>query len=191
MTSSRLVIDAFAAEFARYRMLAEKSASQISWADLRTPLDSETNSIAVIMKHVAGNLRSRWTDPFTTDGEKPWRDRDAEFTDDFASREALLYTWTSGWSPLTSLLAQATDADLARILVIRAEPHTLALALARSATHTAYHVGQIVQASRVLASRSNAPWTTLTIPRGGSATFNASKFGTTGSTSGEAPPPGI
>jgi hypothetical protein len=187
MTAPRLVIDAFAAEFARYRTLAEKSTSQISWADLRTPLDPETNSIAVIMKHVAGNLRSRWTDPFTTDGEKPWRDRDAEFVDDFASREGLTYAWVSGWSPLSSLLASATDADLDRVLHIRAEPHTLALALTRSVAHTAYHVGQIVQASRVLASRSSAPWTTLTIPRGGSAQFNVSKFGTGESPSEENP----
>lgn len=174
MSNRRIVIDAFAAEFARYRGLAEKSAAQVAWSDLRTPLDPETNSIAAIMKHVAGNLRSRWTDPFNTDGEKPWRDRDTEFIDDFESREALLHLWQNGWTPLESLLAECTDADLDRALLIRSEPHTFARALARSATHTSYHVGQIVQASRLLASRAGAAWETLTIARGGSARFNAS-----------------
>ena len=173
MTSSRHVIDAFAAEFARYRGLAEKSTAQIAWEDLRVALVPETNSIAAIMKHIAGNLQSRWTDPFTTDGEKPWRNRDAEFIDDFESREALLDTWARGWAPLDSLLSTCSDADLARPLLIRSEPHTLARALARSVAHTSYHVGQIVQAARILASRAGTPWSTLTIPRGGSASFNA------------------
>jgi hypothetical protein len=104
MTSSRQAIDAFAAEFARYRGLAEKSTAQLAWTDLRVALVPETNSIAAIMKHVAGNLHSRWTDPFTTDGEKPWREREAEFVDDFpagnAGREAAFAAWTEGWREL-------------------------------------------------------------------------------------------
>ena len=174
MSAPRQAIDAFAAEFARYRGLAEKSTAQLAWEDLRVALVPETNSIAAIMKHIAGNLHSRWTDPFTTDGEKPWRNRDAEFIDDFESREALLDTWARGWAPLESLLATCSDADLGRVLLIRSEPHSLARALARSVAHTSYHVGQIVQAARILASRAGTPWSTLTIPRGGSASFNAS-----------------
>lgn len=162
----------FANEFARYRGLAENAAARLTWEQLRTSLDPETNSIAVIMKHVGGNLRSRWTDPFTTDGEKPWRDRDREFVDDFADRAAMMAAWGAGWAVLEASLASFTDADLARTLTIRGEPHTLALALARSLSHTAYHCGQIVQTARVLASRSGTAWETLTVPRGGSVAFN-------------------
>ncbi|MBY0111537.1 MAG: DUF1572 domain-containing protein [Phycisphaerales bacterium] len=171
--SPSTVVAAFAAEFRRYRSLAEKATAQVSWSDLRVPLDRETNSIAVIMKHVGGNLRSRWTDALTTDGEKPWRDRDREFIDDFADeekgREQLMQAWQAGWSVLEAQLATFTDPDLARTLTIRGEPHTLALALARSLSHTAYHCGQIVQISRVLASRAGTDWKTLTVPRGGTS----------------------
>ena len=170
------VIPAFASEFRRYRSLAERATAQVSWDDLRISLDRETNSIAVIMKHVGGNLRSRWTDALTTDGEKPWRDRDGEFIDDFANdhtgREQLTQAWEAGWSVLEAQLATFTDPDLARTLTIRGEPHTLALALARSLSHTAYHCGQIVQISRVLASRAGTEWKTLTVPRGGTKEFN-------------------
>jgi uncharacterized damage-inducible protein DinB len=168
----RIVIDAIASEFRRYRALAEGAASQLSWEHLRLPLDPEVNSIAVIMKHVGGNLRSRWTDALTTDGEKPWRNRDAEFIDDFPDRAALDAAWNSGWQALENTLATLTDADLPRTLTIRAEPHTLMLALTRSVTHTAYHCGQIVQAARILASRAGTDWKTLTIARGRSAEFN-------------------
>ncbi len=169
------VIPAFAAEFARYRSLAENAAAQVPWPQLREPLVPETNSAAVIMKHVAGNLKSRWTDAFTTDGEKPWRNRDNEFVDDFPDREALNTFWSEGWKPLEQLLATLHDSDLGRVLTIRGEPHSLALALARSVTHTAYHAGQIVQMSRVMASRGGVEWKTLTIARGESARFNAGK----------------
>jgi len=167
-----VVMNAFTTEFARYRRMAEGASAQLTWELLRTPLDSQTNSVAVIMKHIAGNLRSRWTDPFTTDGEKAWRDRDSEFVDDFADRAALDAWWAQGWGVLDTTLASLTDKDLDRELRIRGEPHSLALALTRSLSHTAYHAGQIVQASRVLASRAGLPWRTLTVPRGGSAEHN-------------------
>jgi len=174
--SPSTVVAAFAAEFRRYRSLAEKATAQVSWNNLRVPLDRETNSIAVIMKHVGGNLKSRWVDALTTDGEKPWRDRDREFVDDFAEddtgREQLTQAWQAGWRVLESQLATFTDADLSRTLTIRGEPHTLALALARSLSHTAYHCGQIVQLSRVLASRAGTDWKTLTVRRGGTKEFN-------------------
>lgn len=172
---SRVVIQSFEAEFRRYRGLAEGAAGQLSWEQLRAPLDPEVNSIAVMMKHVGGNLRSRWTDALTTDGEKPWRDRDAEFIDGFADRGELVHAWGAGWAALESTLAALSDADLGRTLTIRGEPHTLALALARSLSHAAYHCGQIVQTARVIAARAGLPWRTLTIPRGGSAEFNRSK----------------
>ncbi len=169
------VLDGISSEFRRYRGMSESAAAQLSWEQLRTPLDPETNSIAVIMKHMGGNLRSRWTDALITDGEKPWRNRDQEFIDDFADRDTMMAAWNSGWAVLEASLASFTDADLERVITIRGEPHTLALALTRSVTHAAYHAGQIVQAARVLASRAGTPWQTLTIPRGGSAAFNREK----------------
>lgn len=174
-SAARDVVFAFAAEFRRHRELAEGAAAQLAWEQCREALDPEVNSIAVVMKHVGGNLRSRWTDPFTTDGEKPWRNRDGEFVDDFTDRGAMAAAWNAGRDALDRVLADCTDADLSRTLTIRGEPHSLALALSRSLAHTAYHCGQIVQAARILASRAGTPWKTLTIPRGGSAEFNRSK----------------
>ncbi|MBL8886850.1 MAG: DUF1572 family protein [Phycisphaerales bacterium] len=170
--SNRTTVSAFESEFRRYRRLSEGAVEQLTWDQLRQSLDPETNSIAVIMKHVGGNLRSRWTDALTTDGEKPWRNRDTEFVDDFADRVALMATWNAGWDVVESQLASFTDDNLAKSLTIRGEPHTLALALSRSVSHTAYHAGQIVQISRVLASRAGVDWKTLTVARGRSAAFN-------------------
>lgn len=166
------VIPAVQSEFARYRALAEGAASQLALRHLRQRLDAETNSIAVIMKHVGGNLRSRWTDPFTTDGEKPWRDRDREFIDDFADRAALEAHWQAGWAAIDAVLDSATDAELQRTVRIRGEALTFADALARSATHVAYHCGQIVLLARHAASVHGVEWRTLTVPRGGSAAHN-------------------
>ncbi len=173
-----MLLPAFTAEFRRYRSLTERAAAQLPWPLLRTLLDPHTNSIAIIMKHVAGNLRSRWTDPFTTDGEKPWRNRDSEFIDDYANddsgRAALDAHWLAGWTTLEQTLAPLTDADMTggRTLTIRGEPHTLALALTRSLSHTAYHTGQVTLLARTLAAKHNLPWTTLTVPKGGSVQHN-------------------
>jgi len=171
---SRAIISAFEAEFGRYRRLAESAGAQVPWETLRVALDASTNSVAVTMKHVAGNLRSRWTDPFTSDGEKPWRGRDGEFVDDFADRGELDRMWSAGWAALGAALASFSDADLERSLTIRGEPHTLALAFTRSLAHTAYHCGQIVQVARLMAARGGLPWRTLTVPRGGSEEHNKS-----------------
>lgn len=182
------IIDAFTSEFAKHRGYAENAATQLPWPLLRVALDASenagidadpsfganTNSIAIIFKHLAGNLRSRWSDPFTSDGEKPWRNRDQEFIDDFTSREAMLSAWSAGWAALDDTLASVRDADLDRTLTIRGQPHSLALAFTRSLAHVAYHTGQIVLIARTLASRHSVPWKTLTIPRGQSQAFNAS-----------------
>lgn len=184
----RATIEAFEAEFRRYRRMAEDASAQLPWESLRIALDDEVNSIAVVMKHLAGNLRSRWTDALTTDGEKPWRDRDREFIDDFADRAALEACWRDGWSALEATLAALCDGDLHRTLTIRGEPHTLALALARSLAHTSYHAGQIVQTARTLAARAGLPWETLTIPRGGSEAFNRRKGYAPGEDGGDASP---
>jgi hypothetical protein len=170
---TRTLIQGFEVEFRKHRRYVEAAATQLPWELLRVPLDPETNSIAVIMKHLGGNLRSRWTDALTTDGEKPWRNRDTEFVDDFADRAAMEAAWCAGWDVLGQSLASFSDADMGRTLTIRGEPHTLALALTRSLAHAAYHAGQIVMIARALASTHGLEWKVLTIARGKSGAFNA------------------
>src|SRR5438270_13609557 len=156
---------------------ADKAIAQLPDDKLHIALDANTNSIAVIMRHVAGNLLSRWTDFLTTDGEKPWRDRDAEFVDAAVSRADLLELWERGWACLRATVTSLTPEDLGKTVLIRGEPHSVPLALARSLGHTCYHVGQIVQVARVHAGEK---WNTLTIPRGGSGSFNQAHWGQTG-----------
>jgi hypothetical protein len=165
---------AAAVSFRYHKNLADRAIVQVSDENLHRALDPNTNSIAVIMKHVAGNLRSRWTDFLTTDGEKPWRNRDDEFVDSFATRQEALAAWDDGWQCVLAALAALNEADLERTIVIRGEPHTIALATERSLTHTSYHVGQIVLLARHWAGDV---WETLTIPRGGSAAHNQAAWG--------------
>jgi hypothetical protein len=153
---------------------ADKAISQVADDKLHMSLDLNTNCIAVIMKHVSGNLHSRWTDFLTTDGEKPWRNRDDEFVDTLANRNDLLVYWDSGWQRLFDSLSALTIDDLNRTVTIRGEPHSVPLAIQRSLAHTAYHVGQIILIARILAGDQ---WTTITIPRGGSAGFNKKVWG--------------
>jgi hypothetical protein len=167
------IINAFEAN----KRLADRAIEQVSDERLHMSLDANTNSIAVIMKHVAGNLASRWTDFLTTDGEKPWRNRDDEFVDSFRSRAEILETWEHGWACLLNTLKSLTPQDLEKIVTIRGEPHSVPLALERSLGHTCYHIGQIVQVARI---HARAKWNTLTIPRGGSEQFNKTHWGQTG-----------
>jgi hypothetical protein len=122
------------------------------------------------MKHMAGNLQSRFTDFLTSDGEKPGRDRDREFVEDGRDRAAIVADWEGGWKCLMDAIRALSDRDLARTVLIRGDPHTVIDALLRQLSHHAYHVGQIVQVSRYLAKDN---WKVITIPRGGSKTFNA------------------
>ncbi len=163
------ILQSAIAEMRRYKSLADRALAQTSSENLHKPQDENTNSLVVIMKHVAGNLRSRWTDFLTSDGEKPWRNRDTEFVDDFTSREELFAFWEEGWRVAMESLQGLTPADLNRTVTIRGEPHSVPLAMARSLAHTAYHVGQIVHVARHYAGDN---WETLTIPRGGSEAFN-------------------
>jgi hypothetical protein len=163
--------------FQANKRLADRAIEQLPDDKLHVPLDANTNSIAVVMKHVAGNLISRWTDFLSTDGEKPWRDRDSEFVDTFTSRAEVLEYWERGWSCLLVALGALTPDDLAKTVTIRGEPHTVPLAIQRSLGHTCYHIGQIVQIARIHAAEK---WTTLTIPRGGSQQFNMANWGQPG-----------
>src|SRR4051794_10339698 len=163
--------------FEANKRLADRAVGQLPDDKLHVALDGNTNSIAVIMKHVAGNLTSRWTDFLTTDGEKPWCNRDDEFVDSFRSRAELLEAWEEGWACLLTALKGLKRGDLEKTVLIRGEPHSVPLALERSLGHTCYHVGQIVQVARIHAGEK---WNTLTIPRGGSEQFNQAHWGQTG-----------
>jgi Protein of unknown function (DUF1572) len=155
--------------FAYYKKLAERAMDQVADECLFTPIDQEANSIAVVVKHMAGNMRSRWTDFLTSDGEKPNRDRDSEFEDPPATRAALLALWESGWDCLFSALRPLTDADLARTITIRGEAHSVMQAVNRQLAHYPYHVGQIVLLAKHFACDH---WQSLSVPRRGSAEFN-------------------
>jgi uncharacterized damage-inducible protein DinB len=163
--------------FEANKRLADRAVEQVPDDKLHASLDADTNSVAVIMKHVAGNLLSRWTDFLTADGEKPWRNRDDEFVDTFKSRAELLEAWERGWACLLTTLKSLKREDLERTFLIRGEPHSVPLALERSLGHTCYHVGQIVQVARIHAGEK---WNTLTIPRGGSEQFNKAHWGQKG-----------
>ncbi|HMP57757.1 MAG TPA: DUF1572 family protein [Gemmatales bacterium] len=172
---SKALIDGALASFRSNKGWADKAVAQLPDDKMHVALDPNTNSIAVIMKHVAGNLLSRWTDFLTSDGEKPWRNRDDEFVDTFTSRDELLAYWESGWQRLFDTLTSLSPDDLGRTVTIRGEPHSVPLAIQRSLAHCGYHVGQIVLTARILAGER---WTTITIPRGASASFNQKVWGT-------------
>jgi Protein of unknown function (DUF1572) len=153
--------------FTNYRTLGEKAMIQVSDEDLHTLIDADANSIALIVKHVAGNLRSRFTDFLTTDGEKPDRQRDTEFDmPEPVSRAEILAWWDRGWSAVLTAIEALTPDDLDRTVTIRGEPFLVVEALNRSAAHTAYHVGQIVLLAKHFAGQR---WTSLSIPKGRSA----------------------
>jgi Protein of unknown function (DUF1572) len=156
--------------FRYYKTLAERAMAQVSDEQLFSTLDDESNSIAIVVKHMAGNMRSRWTNFLTTDGEKPDRLRDVEFVDPPATREALLALWEEGWECMFRALEPLIDADLARTVTIRGEAHSVMQAINRQLAHYPYHCGQIV----LLAKHLNcAGWKSLTVPRGKSEEFNA------------------
>jgi uncharacterized damage-inducible protein DinB len=158
--------------FRYYKKLAERAIEQCPDEGLFTILDSESNSIAIIVKHMAGNMRSRWTNFLTSDGEKPDRDRDSEFAEPPKNRAELLVMWGQGWKYLFDALEPLTDADLARTVTIRTEPHSVMQAINRQMGHYTYHLGQIAFLAKHFAAQSGR-WTALTIPRKKSAEFNA------------------
>ncbi len=155
--------------FAQYKSLAERAVAQVSDEQLFAAIDPEANSIAIVMKHMAGNMLSRWTDFLTSDGEKPTRDRDREFENPPATRAALLALWESAWAVLFSALEPLTDADLARTVTIRGEAHSAMQAINRQVAHYSMHIGQIVLLAKHFAG---AHWRTLSVARGASAEFN-------------------
>jgi len=164
-------IQAFTDRFHQQKTTAEKAMAQLSFEQLKLPLDDNTNSIAIIAKHIAGNQQSRWTDFLKADGEKPSRQRDEEFIDRFDSLEQLMTAWDSGWVCLFRALEDLKDTDLERSVQIRGQPQTVLEATVRQLDHYAYHVGQIVLIARHHAKDN---WECLSIPRGESETYNES-----------------
>jgi len=155
--------------FHQYKRLGEGAIAQVTEEQLTATLDPEMNCIAQIVKHMAGNMRSRWTDFLTTDGEKPTRDRDSEFEAPPATRAELMAMWEQGWGCLFSALDGLTDADLGRTITIRGEAHSVMQAINRQVAHYACHCGQIVFLAKHLQS---ADWKCLSVPRKKSAEFN-------------------
>jgi uncharacterized damage-inducible protein DinB len=158
--------------FRHYKKLAERAITQCPDEGLFATLDAESNSIAIIVKHMAGNMRSRWTNFLTTDGEKPDRNRDTEFEDPPKTRAELLALWEQGWKYLFDALGQMTDADLTRTVTIRTEPHSVTQAINRQIAHYINHIGQIILLAKHFAAQSGN-WTAITVPRKESADFNA------------------
>jgi uncharacterized damage-inducible protein DinB len=155
--------------FRYYKKLGERAMAQCPDEGLFTTLDAESNSIAIIVKHMAGNMRSRWTDFLTTDGEKPDRHRDTEFEEPPITRAELIAVWERGWKHIFDALQPLTDADLTRTITIRTEPHSVMQAINRQVAHYCYHVGQIVYLAR---HATGDKWQTLTIPKKKSSEFN-------------------
>jgi hypothetical protein len=159
--------------FRYYKRLAERAIEQCPDQALFAKLDPESNSIAIIVKHMVGNMRSRWRNFLTTDGEKPDRNRDSEFEDPPKTREELMAMWGAGWKYVFDALEPLTDADLSKTVTIRTEPHSVMQAINRQIAHYSHHIGQILFAAKHLTVKANGEWTCLSVPRGQSAQFFA------------------
>lgn len=159
-------------QFEYYKLLGDQTFAQLTEEKLFWSYNEDSNSIAVIVKHLWGNMMSRWTDFLSTDGEKEWRNRDAEFENDFTSREQILEHWNEGWKTLLDTLRSLRDADLESSIYIRNQEHTVLEAINRQLAHYPYHVGQIVYIGKQAADQ----WRSLSIPKGNSAQFNSEKF---------------
>jgi hypothetical protein len=160
-------------QFKYYKLLGDKTFTQLTDDQLFWQYNDDSNSIATIVKHIWGNMRSRWTNFLTTDGEKEWRNRDVEFENNLSSRQEVLAKWEEGWDCVFKALDPLTANDLNKTISIRNQEHTVIEAISRQLAHYAYHIGQIVYLGKMLAGKE---WTSLSIPKGESQTFNAEKF---------------
>ncbi len=161
-------LEGFQTEFRRYRLLAEATIESMPSSELQRVGEGGNNSVAILMQHIGGNLRSRFTDFLTSDGEKAWRHRDQEFEDQGLTEQALHDLWQAGWQALGNTLGSLGEHDMARSITIRDVSFTVAEALTRSLSHVAYHVGQIVLLARL---QQGQGWKPLSIPRGGSEIY--------------------
>lgn len=164
-----MIIESIKSEYLRYKVLAEGAFEQISEEGLNKLYGDDSNSISVIVCHISGNLKSRFTDFLTSDGEKTWRKRDTEFEERNLSRNDLIKKWNEGWNVLLNSINALTDNDLEKMNTIRGKDITVAEALHRSLAHLSYHVGQIIFIAKMIAGKN---WRSLSIPRGGSEQYN-------------------
>ncbi|WP_431136588.1 DUF1572 family protein [Psychroserpens mesophilus] len=160
-------------QFEYYKSLGDKTINQLSIEELKKEFVDDSNSIAIIVKHIAGNMLSRWTNFLTEDGEKSWRYRDKEFEDTFQTKEELVIYWMKGWNCLFDAISSLTEKDLERIIYIRNQGHTVIEAINRQLAHYAYHIGQLVFLGKLLKKNN---WVSLSIPKGKSKTYNQEKF---------------
>lgn len=160
-------------QFLYYKTLGEKAIAQLEPEQLFVAFNEDTNSIATIIKHLSGNMLSRWTDFLTTDGEKEWRNRDSEFDTDLQSKEEVLALWDKGWKCFLEALESLQPNQLSTIIYIRNEGHTVVEAINRQLAHYPYHIGQIVFYAKQL---KNSDWDSLSIPKNKSNSYNANKF---------------
>jgi Protein of unknown function (DUF1572) len=161
------------AQFLYYKQLAEKTINQLPSDKLFWQYNEESNSIATIIKHLAGNMLSRWTDFLNSDGEKPWRNRESEFENDIKTKAQLMELWEKGWACMLDAINPLTDADLEKEIFIRNQGHTITEAVNRQLAHYPYHVGQIVFIGKMVCNNN---WKSLSIPKGNSEMYNEEKF---------------
>ncbi len=160
-------------QFEYYKMLGERTFAQLPDENLFWQYNEESNSIAMIVKHLWGNMLSRWTDFLTTDGEKEWRNRDEEFENDITTRQELLDRWNAGWTCLLDALRSLTPEDLTKEIYIRNQGHSVIEAINRQLAHYPYHIGQIVFIGKMAC---NEQWSSLSVAKGTSKEYNADKF---------------
>jgi hypothetical protein len=163
--------------FRQYKRLGDRAMAQCPDEGLFVLLDAESNSIAIMVKHMAGNMRSRWRDFLTSDGEKPDRNRDTEFETPPKTRAELMEMWEGGWKYVFDALEPLSDDDLTRTVMIRCEPHSVMQAINRQVAHYAHHVGQIVFLAKHFATKAGKKWESLSVPRGQSKQFTAEVAG--------------
>lgn len=173
METNTAYLESVKKQFLYYKMLGEKAMEQLEPQQLFVSLNDDTNSIATVIKHISGNMLSRWTDFLTSDGEKEWRNRDSEFENDLQSKEEVLNVWNKGWNCLENALKNLTPKQLSDIIYIRNEGHTVIEAINRQLAHYPYHIGQIVFYAKQL---KNSEWKSLSIPKNKSGNYNAEKF---------------
>ena len=173
MEATASYLESVKKQFLYYKMLGEKAIDQLEPHQLFVSVNEDTNSIATIIKHISGNMLSRWTDFLTSDGEKEWRNRDAEFENDLQSKDEVLIIWNKGWDCFLDALNSLKPEQLSDIIYIRNEGHTVIEAINRQLAHYPYHVGQIVFYAKQL---KNDEWDSLSIPRNKSGNYNAEKF---------------
>jgi hypothetical protein len=159
-------------QFKQYKVLAEKAIDQVPDEKIYWQYNTETNSIAIIVKHLSGSMLSRFTDFYNSDGEKKWRNRDAEFENEKLSREKIKALWDEGWDCLFQVLKGISPADLSKVVIVRNEEHTVLEAINRQLTHYASHIGQIIFIAKMVLDNQ---WRTLSIPKNASREFNAQK----------------